>query len=146
MNCLPGVISAIEIGGSVALVDVSAAGQQLTATMLDSSGQAHRWSIGMAVSLLFAETDVALAKDLTGRLSMRNRIRATVQTIESGQILSKVELDVGGNRLYSIITTRSAHALALRVGDTVEALVKANEMSVVPAGAVRSILRPEADT
>lgn len=131
MNRLPGIVTAIDRCGSVALIDVAAAGHQLTATLVDASSRAQRWRIGMAVTLLFAETDVALAKQLSGRISMRNRIHATVLEMERGQILSKVVLAVAGHRLQSIITTRSCAALALEVGDSVEALVKANEMSVI---------------
>ena len=83
--------------------------------------------------LLFAETEVALAKDLCGSISMRNRIRATVVAIDRGSILTKVVLDAGGHRLVSVITTRSCTSLALAAGDAVEALVKASDMSVVPA-------------
>ena len=135
MNRLPGIITAIDRCGSIALIDVAAAGHQLTATLVDASGQAQLWQTGMAVTLMFAETDVALAKDLSGRISMRNRIHATVREIEHGQILSKVVFEACGHRLQSIITTRSTVSLALQVGDRVEALIKANEMSVVAADA-----------
>ena len=131
MNRLPGIVTAIDSCGSVALIDVASANHHLTATVVDASGQAQRWRIGMAVTLLFAETDVALAKELSGRISMRNRIHATVLEIERGQILSKVVLEVAEHRLQSIITTRASAALALEAGDRVEALVKANEMSVI---------------
>ena len=138
MNQLPGIVTAIDSCGSIALVDVAAAGHSLTATLVDASGQIQRWQIGMAVMLQFAETDVALAKGLSGRISMRNRIDAIVLEIEPGQILSKVGLDAAGHRLQSIITTRSTITLDLQVGDRVEALVKANEMSVVPDPAALS--------
>jgi molybdate transport system regulatory protein len=40
-------------------------------------------------------------------------------------------LDAAGYSIESVITTRSSHALALDVGDIVEGLVKANEMTVM---------------
>ncbi|MEN3294260.1 MAG: molybdate transport system regulatory protein, partial [Burkholderiales bacterium] len=51
--------------------------------------------------------------------------------IERGQLLTKVTLDTDGHIIESIITTRSSHALALAVGDTVEGLVKSNEMTLM---------------
>lgn len=135
MNRLPGTITAIDSCGSIALIDVAAAGHQLTATLVDAGGPAQHWQIGMAVTLQFAETDVALAKGLSGRISMRNRIQCSVQAIERGRILSKVVLLCAGRQLQSIITTRSTEALGLEVGDAVEALIKANEMSVLAAAA-----------
>jgi molybdate transport system regulatory protein len=89
----------------------------------------------MPVTLLFKETEVALAKNLSGLISMRNRIPGRVKTIERGQLLTKVTLDADGHTVESIITTRASHALALAIGDAVEGLVKSNEMTVVPGAA-----------
>lgn len=133
MNRLPGRIIAIETCGSIALIDVDAVGHRLTATLVGASAEAAGWPEGMAVTLLFAETEVALAKNLSGLISLRNRIRGTIVELERGTVLARVVLDVGGRRLVSVITTRSSQALALAVGDEVEALVKANEMSIVAA-------------
>ena len=86
----------------------------------------------MPVTLLFKETEVALAKNLAGLISLRNRLPAIVTAIERGTILTRVTLDFNGHAFESIITTRSSHVLELAVGDAVEALVKANEMTVMP--------------
>jgi molybdopterin-binding protein len=65
-------------------------------------------------------------------ISLRNRIPARVVTVERGRLLTRIALDAGGHVIESVITTRSSHLLELAAGDTVEALVKANEMSVMP--------------
>lgn len=132
MNRVSGTIAAIERAGSVCLIDVDAAGQRMTATLVGTGADTAHWRPGMPVQLLFAETEVALAKNLTGLISMRNRMPATVVAVERGKVLAKVVLDVAGNRIVSVITTRSSHTLALSAGERVEALVKANEMNVVP--------------
>ncbi|RJG06959.1 hypothetical protein D3870_13980 [Noviherbaspirillum cavernae] len=132
MNRLPGRIAHIEIAGSIALVDVEVGGQRFTATLVGASDEASTWPIDMPVTLLFKETEVSLAKNLSGLISMRNRIPATVTAIERGQLLTRVTLDFIGCELVSIITTRSSHALALEIGDAVEGLVKANEMTLLP--------------
>lgn len=142
MNRLPGTILAIETSGSIALVDVDvdvdAVGLRLTATLVGAVAETSSWQAGMAVTLLFAETEVALAKNLSGLISMRNRICGTIVGLARGTVLARVILDIGGHQIVSIITTRASHALTLAVGDHVEALVKANEMSVVPAEEVVS--------
>ena len=51
--------------------------------------------------------------------------------VEKGQVLAKVTLDYQGLDVVSIITTRSAERLDLKTGDAVEALVKANEMTIL---------------
>lgn len=136
MNRLPGRIAAIETCGSIALVDVEAVGLQLTATLVGAGALTDSWRPGMAVTLLFAETEVALAKNLSGLISMRNRLPGRIVALERGTVLTKVTLDIAGQRVVSVITTRSSHTLALQEGETVEALVKANEMGVMPAASL----------
>jgi molybdate transport system regulatory protein len=132
MNRLPGKIAQVETHGSIALVDVAVGERRFTATLVGASDEVATWPAGMPVTLLFKETEVALAKNLSGLISMRNRLPATVTAIERGQLLTRVTLDVDGYIVVSIVTTRSSHALALAVGDAVEGLVKANEMTVMP--------------
>jgi molybdate transport system regulatory protein len=139
MNRLPGHIIAVEQCGSIALIDVAALGQYLTATLVGASREVSTWPTGMAVTLVFSETEVALAKNLQGLISMRNRIAGTVVAVERGAVLCRVTLDVSGHRLVSIITTRSANALSLACGDAVEALVKANEMSLLTANPLPAV-------
>lgn len=131
MNRLAGVIAAVERAGSIAIVDVDVLGQRLTASLIGSGLDVDGWNPGMPVTLLFAETEVALAKNLSGLISMRNRIGASVIAIERGSILCRVVLQADGAQIVSIITTRASHALSLACGDWVEALIKANEMRVV---------------
>ena len=150
MNQIPGRVAAIEAYGSVAIMDVAAGHLQLTATLLGNPQQLAGWVIGQAVVLLFKETEVALAKNLSGEISLRNRLPGYVEVIEMGKVLTRVKLllamadgtcpclqegvnpaDAESVYVSSVITTRSAKKLQLKVGDLVEALVKSNEMSVL---------------
>ena len=128
MNRLPGRVVAVESNGHVALIDVAVGEDIFTATLLEALGGAPYAQIGAPVTLLFKETEVSLAKNLSGLISLRNRIPATVTAIERGRILSAVSLDYNGMPLASVVTTRAVARLQLEVGDRVEALVKANEM------------------
>ncbi|RJF95166.1 TOBE domain-containing protein [Noviherbaspirillum saxi] len=132
MNRLPGHIAAIDRHGSIALVDAVAADQCFTAMLIGTGNETASWQAGMPVTLLFKEAEVSLAKDLAGQISMRNRLACRVTAIEQGRLMSKVVLDFRGHEVISLITTRSAQALAIVPGDAVEALIKANEMTLVP--------------
>ena len=132
MNHLPGRISAIDVHGSIALVEAQVGAQRFTAMLVGAGEEVDTWPIDMRVTLMFKETEVSLAKNLSGLISMRNRIPAVVTAIEQGTLLTRVTLAFDGHTIGSIITTRSSHALALAVSDTVEALVKTNEMSLIP--------------
>ena len=134
MNRLPGIINAVEIAGSLALVDVDVGATRLAAMWVGVSDEPARWTRGMPVTLLFKETEVALGKNLSGLLSLRNRLACTVMDLEHGQLLARVGLRFGAHTLSAVITRRSALHLDLKVGDIVEALVKANEMTLVAQG------------
>ncbi len=130
MNRLQGIISDVEVHGSIALIDVQVGSHRFTATLIGASEEASGWHSGRTATLLFKETEVSLAKNLSGLISMRNRIPCRVMSIERGKLLTRVALDFEGRRLESVITTRSSHALGLAVGEAVEGLVKANEMTL----------------
>lgn len=131
MNRLQGTITAIESNRHMSLVDVVVGGDVFSATLLETPETAAYLRVGNPVTLLFKETEVALAKDLSGLISLRNRFAATVQGIERGDILSAIKLDYAGHTLTSIITSRAVARLQLALGDKLEALVKANEIALM---------------
>ena len=133
MNQLRGCISAVETNGFVSLVDVAVGGDMFTAILLETPFSAPYLAAGREVWVLFKEPEVSLAKDLSGQISLRNRVRARVRAVRHGAILSEVVLDYQGHAITSIITTRAVARLALQEGDEVEALVKANEVSLQEA-------------
>lgn len=139
MNRLSGQIEAIETQGSVAIVDVKLGALSLTALLLGGAEQLASWCGGQAVELLFKETEVALAKNLSGQISLRNRLPGRIAGIEWGQVLTRVRLQLDEAQaapVSSVITTRSARKLQLEIGDRVEGLVKSNEMSLIAAAAM----------
>ena len=130
MNILRGHIVSIEMVESVAIIDIAVAEMYLTATLLGNADTFGKWTLGQQVQVLFNEMEVALAKNLTGLISMRNRLPGVIESIESGQLLTRIIFTVGGAAVSSVITTRSAQKLDLRIGDTIEGLVKSNEMNL----------------
>jgi molybdopterin-binding protein len=98
---------------------------------LETPDEAPYLRVGNVVDVLFKETEVSLAKGLTGLISLRNRVMATVTFVRSGVILSEVVMDYRGQPMSSIITTGSVQRLNIKVGDEIEALVKANEVTLM---------------
>jgi len=131
MNELPGTLIALEEEHGVLLAEVAVGGAQFAALLLHA-GQMPDWPLGSAVCLSFKETEIALAKNLRGELSFRNRQSATITGIGHGKLLTAVQLQFGAYALTSVITSGSARRLQLQVGDAVEWLVKANEMQLRP--------------
>ncbi len=133
MNRLPGVITAIESNDHLSLVDVLVGPDTFAAMLMETPQSAPYLKIGNTVAVLFKETEVSLAKNLSGQISLRNRIKGTVKHIRHGEILSEVVLDYLGQSVASIITARAVKRLELVEGDEVEALIKANEVSLMEA-------------
>lgn len=132
MNRLPGVIAAIQSAARVALADVEVLGGVMSALLIESDAQAAYLKPGAQVLVLFQETEVSLAKELAGIISLRNRLMTRVKHVDKGEVLTRAVLDCRGHEVVAIITTRSAERLTLTAGDEVEALIKANEVTLVP--------------
>lgn len=64
------------------------------------------------------------------RISARNKISATVTSINKGEAIANVELDAAGTRLVASITVEAAEELGLTVGKQVFAVVKASDVMV----------------
>ncbi len=128
MNQLTGQITAIESNHHLSLVDVTVEGEVFSATLLETPETAPYLRLGQPVTMLFKETEVSLAKNLSGLITLRNRFPVTITEIERGTIMSAVRLAYRGLALTSVVTTRSLDKLELVPGDVVEALVKANEV------------------
>lgn len=131
MNRLRGIITAIESNEHLSLVDVAAGPNTFTAMLMETPLNAPYLKVGNPVAVLFKETEVSLAKNLSGQISLRNIVRAKVRHIRRGEILSEVLLDYQEQTVTSIITTRAVKRLELQEGDEVDALVKANEVSLM---------------
>lgn len=131
MNKLTGIVAKINQSGAIILVDIDVNGHGFSAMLIESASQPDWLFQGNSINLVFKETEVSLAKNLSGMISMRNRMKCKVEHIERGGLLSKINLKFQDNTITSAITTRSVDLLQLEVGDEVEALVKSNEVSLM---------------
>ncbi len=131
MNSIPGTIAAIDTDGSLSLVDIDVAeGTTMTALIVETPECCPWLRTGHTVQVVFKETEVSIARNLSGLISLRNRFPATVSNIRCSGMLAEICLDFVGQQIISIITNRSAQRLQLKTGDQVEWLVKANEVSL----------------
>jgi molybdate transport system regulatory protein len=131
LNRLKGKIVAIDSNSHMSLVDVVVGMNIFSATLLETPATVDYLVVGSDVTLLFKETEIALAKNLRGLISLRNRIPVRVTAIERGDILGAVSLDYDGLQLVSVITSRAIDRLEIKVGDDLEALIKANEIALM---------------
>jgi molybdopterin-binding protein len=65
------------------------------------------------------------------QLSARNQLRGKITALTTDGLMAEVVIEIGGgNSLTSVITRASATSLALKVGDTVTAVIKSTEVLV----------------
>jgi molybdopterin-binding protein len=64
-------------------------------------------------------------------ISGRNQLLGRIIGLETVGLLAKVTLDVGGQRITSIITRDACRDLHLKVGTTAAALIKATEVMII---------------
>lgn len=66
-------------------------------------------------------------------ISGRNKLFGTVTNLRFEGLLVQVTIDIEGQEITSIITSDAAHALSLKVGVPIYALIKATEVMVIRA-------------
>ncbi len=132
MNKLPGNIVSILAEGSIALIEVQVGQRTLCASLLGAQEDFLSWNLSQHVELSFNEMEVSIAKNLTGKISLRNRLPGKIVSLEFGKILTRVMFQLDdAHPVSAVITTRSALNLELQIGDEIEGLVKSNEMNLL---------------
>ncbi len=64
------------------------------------------------------------------KLSARNQLSGTVQSINEGAAIANVVLDVAGQRLVASITVEAVQELGLSEGSQVTAIIKASDVMI----------------
>ena len=64
------------------------------------------------------------------KLSARNKLRGTVITINRGEAIANVALDVAGQRLVASITVDAVEELGLAEGSEITAVIKASDVMI----------------
>jgi molybdopterin-binding protein len=67
-------------------------------------------------------------------ISGRNQLVGRIVALQSLGLLTKVTLDIGGQRVTSIITRDASRDLRLKVGETAAALIKSTEVMIIRPG------------
>lgn len=64
-------------------------------------------------------------------LSARNRLAGTVESVEAGEVVAEVTIELdGGETITSTITRASVDRLGIEEGEEVDAVIKATEVMV----------------
>jgi molybdate transport system regulatory protein len=132
MNSLIGEIIGIKSDEHFSIVEMSVEGNIFKSIIIETPDTVPFLKTGNRINIMFKESEVSIAKDLKGRISLQNKIPCTIQEIDKGRLLSKVIVDFNKKKIVSVITTGAVEQLELKVSDNVVALVKTNEVILAP--------------
>lgn len=129
MNTLKAEILFYKTSGQIIICELKVFGETATAVILDSPSDMDYLKAGNEVNMMFKATEVIIAVGDIGMLSLNNRFTGKIKDMDMGEIFTSVLIDFGTG-IESVITTKSAKRLGLKVGMEVTALVKANEIAI----------------
>ena len=127
MSQLVATIKKINSVDNLNIVEFDFNGLTLKMMSLDLNDDVQ---IGKKVELSVKPSNISIAKNLIGEISLSNQIVATIQSLENGQLLTSVILKINDTLLESIITVDSSKRMNLQIGEVVTILIKASNLSI----------------
>lgn len=130
MNLLEGKISEIHTEGSLSLVKIMVHDCAITSIVIETPESASYLNIGNQIKIVFKETEVVLAKEFSGIISLQNKLDCSVHSFEKGKLLCKIILNFQNTKIVSVITRNAFDQLEIQEKDQVIAMIKTNEISL----------------
>lgn len=98
-----------------------------------TAGGHHRIPLSEVDRLLFRTRGRTQAErnDILRRVSGRNQLIGRIEAVRISGLMAEIEISIGGQRITSIITSRSAREMKLKAGQTAAALIKATEVMIL---------------
>lgn len=87
-------------------------------------------SIGKKVVLSIKPTHILISKNFIEEISVSNQLKAKIEKVENGQLLSNILLRVEDTILESIITVDSSKRMKLKEDEEVVVLIKASDLFI----------------
>ncbi len=128
MNILKGKITAIKANGTLSLVEIYVDNTPFKTIVVETPDTASYLTKGNIVKVIFKETEVIIGKGVEHAVSMQNKVIGKIITIENGELLSKLTINIGIDNIVSIITKNAVDELQLSVDEEITAMIKTNEI------------------
>ena len=128
MNILKGEIESVSVKNSLSLVKIRSSNIPLSVIVIDTPESAPYLKAGNMVKVIFKETEVIIGKNTSHEISLQNKLTGKITSIDSGELLSKLNINTNAGKVISVITSNAVKQLELEVGSMVTAMIKTNEM------------------
>ena len=130
-NVFAGTVQTVTMGAVNAEVTLALpGGDTMVAIITNASVDTLQLSPGTSAYAIIKASEVMIGKGLEhSRLSARNVLPGQISKLVDGAVNSEVEIKLaGGTAVVASITKASVHALDLREGDAVSAVIKASHV------------------
>jgi molybdate transport system regulatory protein len=132
-NILEGKVQNVTKGAVNAQITLGlVGGEQIVSVITNSSIDSLGLETGKTAYAIVKANEVIVGKGVDGgKLSARNVLAGEVISSHDGAVNSEVEIKLnGGSTVVASITTESVHALGLKQGDKVSAIIKASNVLI----------------
>jgi molybdopterin-binding protein len=89
-------------------------------------------AVGDRVCCTFQEASVCVSKDCPGRVSIENRLPATLASVREGASLCELTFESGVGKIVSLITARAYETLGLETGCGATVLLRGVDIHLEP--------------
>lgn len=127
LNKIKATVKKIDSYEGVNIVMFDFEGLHLSMISLELSSNIK---VGTKVILGVKPSHITLAKELTGQISASNNFETTVTSIQSGVLLSVINMKVYDTHFESLITVNSVKRMNIKEGDKISILIKAGELFI----------------
>jgi len=128
MNKIEAKVTAIQSMENLILVAFESQG---SAMQMMSLGLNTPLQIGNRVVLGAKASSIIIATNVSTTISIFNQLKCIVDSLKQGEFLCSVKLRFHDTILESVITMKFALQMDIKIGDSVIALIKESELSIL---------------
>ena len=131
-NQIVGVIENIINGAVNSEVELKLKGENKIVSIITNSAVDNLdLNKGDEVVAVIKSSNVLLSTETNLKLSARNSLKGTIEAINVGAINAEVIVNIGnGDKVVSIVTMNSIEKMGLKVGISVDAIIKASDIMI----------------
>ncbi len=132
-NKVQGQVADIHAGEVMSLVTVKAGDHRLVASVTNEGVKELQLKPKDTVTAVVKSTEVMLIKGESGglKLSARNKLKGQVASVQKGEAMGLVTVNVGSLHFGAAITREAIDELHLAQGDAVTVVIKATEVMLM---------------
>lgn len=128
MNKILATVTNIQTKENLNIVKFDFQGTPLSMMSLDLDNLNEQSRVYLTVK----PSNIAIAKNFTGEVSYSNQLQGKISSIENGELLSSIKVQIADElSIESIITYNSSKRMNLQTGDLITLFIKASELSIL---------------